>query len=136
MRRRPAFRAVIIVIATLFGVPNPSNAEQPRYPYELKDTNPRVLHLLQSILPSRLKGEEWIYNLQGTADPFVVVTIDGELYDSGFVCKPHECGSNMLSVLLRVDGSRAVALLAQASRETWFGNPTQDEQDALRRRLN
>lgn len=68
---------------------------------------------------------------KGTATPFRKVRIHGETYVFGEVCQPHQCG-NSLYVLIRPDSKSLVGAIILYPRDLeFFGNPTEDERDAL-----
>lgn len=90
-----------------------------------------------------LDGEDdvpdWIVDFtdtgNGVASPSEDVDVDGGMpFALATVCKPHDCGDNMLYVLFRPMGSGAWALLVTPAGERWFGNPDAAVKRALEAR--
>jgi hypothetical protein len=92
-------------------------------PFDLETTNPVALKAIQAIVPSALWGQDWVYNLNGTAPPLRAVTVAGQAYLAGQVCKSHFCAGHTFLFLVAANGSRAVGLLK--SEELLGGKPTE-----------
>jgi hypothetical protein len=59
------------------------------------------------------------------------VTVGGESYLLGWVCKAHDCGDNQLHVLFSPDGKRAWGLLITGQQRSWLGKPDAAIQAAI-----
>ena len=90
------------------------------------------------------KGEKnvpgWITTFgktgDGVATPSQDVQVENQDYVVASVCKPHDCGDNMLYVAFASLGGSAFGLLEESTggsstRARFFGHPDQDMQDAL-----
>lgn len=72
----------------------------------------------------------------GVATPSTNTTIAGRNYELAHVCKPHDCGDNRFQVLFAAGGSQAWgALLEGGKQPRFFGGPSPEQRDALRRAL-
>lgn len=71
----------------------------------------------------------------GVASPATSVTIDGARYELGHVCKPHDCGDNQFQVMFAPGGGKAWGLLQESGKFRFFGNPSNAQQEALRKAI-
>lgn len=126
-----AFSAVLIVAATAA----PALAQNELYMFDLGAKYPKAKHAYQALLPKAFKKAAWVYKLDGTAGPIDHKTIGGADFLAGTVCKPHDCGDNIVAVLVTADGKRAVAEVKSADltqgQAQMFGTPSADETAAL-----
>ena len=68
----------------------------------------------------------------GVASPMTAVNAGGQAYEISNVCKPHDCGGNMLHVLFAPGGTQAWGLLENAGQKPRFiGSPDAAQQKAL-----
>jgi hypothetical protein len=67
----------------------------------------------------------------GPSSPSKTVTVGGESYLLGWVCKAHDCGDNQLHVLFSPDGKRAWGLLLTGQQRSWLGKPDAAIQAAI-----
>lgn len=71
-------------------------------------------------------------NYDGDSGALVPLTVAGKPYELSFVCKPANCAAKKFVVLFEAGGSHAVgALGGKADEPEYFGQPSQDEKDAL-----
>ncbi len=85
-----------------------------------------------------LKGEQvpaWVANytktFDGPSSPSKTVTVGGQAYMLGWVCKAHDCGDNQLHVLFAPQGKQAWGLLVTGSNQKWLGKPDASIQAAI-----
>ena len=64
---------------------------------------------VQRSVPKSARNQEWISKLSGVAGPLQRSKINGKPVLTGWVCKPHECDTN--KVYLIVDQGRTAALI-------------------------
>jgi hypothetical protein len=84
---------------------------------------------------------DWIIDFtntsNGVATPSEDVEVDGgSAYVYATVCKPHDCGDNMLHVLFAPEGRQAWAVLVTPGGEEWFGNPDAAVKQVLEAKLD
>ncbi len=85
-----------------------------------------------------LKGEQvpaWVASyaktFDGPSSPSKTVTVGGQAYMLGWVCKAHDCGDNQLHVLFAPQGKQAWGLLVSGSNQKWLGRPDAGIQAAI-----
>ncbi len=85
-----------------------------------------------------LKGEQvpaWVASytktFDGPSSPSKTVTVGGQAYTLGWVCKAHDCGDNQLHVLFAPQGKQAWGLLVTGSNQKWLGKPDASIQAAI-----
>ena len=67
----------------------------------------------------------------GVSSPGEALTIEGQRYEFGNVCKPHDCGDNMFHVIFMPGGGRAWGVLMENGALRYFGNPSPAQRAAL-----
>jgi hypothetical protein len=68
----------------------------------------------------------------GTSAPATTISVGGEPYLLGWVCKPHDCGDNQLYVLFAPGARQAWGLLISAGdKRSWLGRPDPAIQAAI-----
>ena len=68
----------------------------------------------------------------GVANPATAVTISGQAYQLGNVCKAHDCGGNEVHVLFAPGGTQAWGLLLETGKPPRFlGGPDAAQQMVL-----
>jgi hypothetical protein len=72
----------------------------------------------------------------GPSSPSKTVTVGGEAYTLGWVCKAHDCGDNQLHVLFAPAGRQAWGLLVTGSNQKWLGRPDAGIQAAITSNMN
>jgi hypothetical protein len=116
------------IAAALAGAATATAVAEDVYAFELGETHPAALKAWQAIVPAAQRGDEWLYEMKGTATPIKDRTLGGVAFLGGFVCKPHDCGDNNAVFLIANDGSRAVGLLTLlGAAAVPLGSPTADE---------
>jgi len=70
-------------------------------------------------------------SLNGTSAPSTTVSVGGELYLLGWVCKPHDCGGNELYALFAPGARQAWGLLISGGKRSWLGRPDPAIQAAI-----
>jgi hypothetical protein len=70
-------------------------------------------------------------SLNGTSAPSTTVSVGGEPYLLGWVCKPHDCGGNELYVLFAPGARQAWGLLISGDKRSWLGRPDPAIQAAI-----
>jgi Inhibitor of vertebrate lysozyme (Ivy) len=79
--------------------------------------------------------DDWIRVFQktkdGVASPIEQRQIGQTAYILAEVCKPHDCGNNMLRVLFTKDGTQATAVLITLRGQRWFATPNAAEKAQL-----
>ena len=69
----------------------------------------------------------------GVVSPGEKITLGGQSYLTGNVCKPHDCDSNQFYVLFTENGEHAWGLLiVNFKTERFFNKPDTEKQTALR----
>lgn len=125
--------ATLLAIAAGVVVVGHARAEQP-YFYDVLKQKP--YHAAWSAM---FKGEKkidpWIVTFgktyDGVSDQIKTLTIDGQNDTLGWVCKPHDCGSNQLYVLFTPDAGTAWGMLVTDKGTRWFGKPGDSVKAAL-----
>jgi hypothetical protein len=112
------------------------------------DDGPYLFDLLKqpaylSAWKAMLAGESvpsWVGKYTKTFDgpsaPSKTVTVGGQDYMLGWVCKAHDCGDNQLHVLFAPAGVRAWGLLVTSSNQKWLGYPDATIQAAIANNMN
>jgi hypothetical protein len=116
---RPALLAFALCVLAL-GVPRPSRAQEGVYLNELLKTEP-----YRSAWNKMLVGEQglpnWINDFAltgaGVNTPAHKVPVGYRAFSLATLCKPGDCGDNMLYVLFSPDGSASYAELVEAGRK-------------------
>ena len=108
---------------------------QALYGVDVKMRFAKAFGAYRALLPPDFAKIPWVGQLKGVSAPVkTVATADGPALLI-WVCKPHDCGNNQVSVLTTLDGKRASALLQSqdltAGEKRIFGTPTPDERDLL-----
>lgn len=118
----------------------PAIAQNDLYIFDMPQKHPAAYRAYKNLLPKSFKKVSWIYRLDGTATPVDEQIIGGVNYLTGTVCKPHDCGDNIIAILVTASGSRAVALLRSVDlskgNDRPFGHPSPEELDTLKALLN
>ena len=76
-----------------------------------------------------LSFPSWVSKAQGAASPVERVSVEGKSFTVGYMCKPHDCADNQLSVVFSADGTKSWGLLAtrsvdgKAFNKQLLGNP-------------
>lgn len=71
----------------------------------------------QKAYAEMLSFPSWVSKAQGAASPVEKVSADGKSFTVGFMCKPHDCADNQLSVVFSADGKKSWGLLATRSAD-------------------
>jgi hypothetical protein len=146
LRGSPAFRAdclvitefsmrsrLVLVVVFLLG----------SFPAFAADDGPYLFDLLKqpsylAAWKAMLKGESvpsWVSSYAKTFDgpstPSTNVSVAGESYMLGYVCKAHDCGDNQFYVLFAPSGAQAWGLLITSGNQQWLGNPNDAIKTAL-----
>ncbi|MBB2202678.1 Ivy family c-type lysozyme inhibitor [Gluconacetobacter tumulisoli] len=72
---------------------------------------------------------DWIRRGHATSAPSTQVTMDGQTYTIGHLCKPHDCANNQLDIVFAPGGAAAWGLLhvrpdeRQPFVQSWLGTP-------------
>jgi hypothetical protein len=75
--------------------------------------------------------------LDGPSSPGTTIKLSGISYETGNVCKAHDCGDNRFYVLFAPTGSKAWGLLLKdGNAERFFGDPDDEKKNALRAAAN
>jgi hypothetical protein len=90
--------------------------------------------------PRRYARTPWVYDFHGPSSPTRIMTENGRAFAVGSVCKPHDCGDNILAFVLAPGGAHAAGAIlhrddAGKTAESYFGNPTPLEREWLRAKL-
>ena len=64
-----------------------------------------------------LSFPSWVSKAQGAASPVERVSVEGKSFTVGYMCKPHDCADNQLSVVFSADGTKSWGLLATRSED-------------------
>jgi hypothetical protein len=68
----------------------------------------------------------------GTSAPATTISVGGQPYLLGWVCKPHDCGDNQLYVLFAPGARQAWGLLiSPGDKRSWLGRPDPAIQAAI-----
>jgi hypothetical protein len=70
-------------------------------------------------------------SLDGTSAPSTTVSVGGEPYLLGWVCKPHDCSGHELYVLFAPGARQAWGLLITGDKRSWLGRPDPAIQAAI-----
>jgi Inhibitor of vertebrate lysozyme (Ivy) len=70
-------------------------------------------------------------SLDGTSAPSTTVSVGGEPYLLGWVCKPHDCSGNELHALFAPGARQAWGLLITGDKRSWLGRPDPAIQAAI-----
>lgn len=133
-RRRSAAFATIAAIGLLL-MPLAASAQQSApYLFDLLK-RPAFRTSFDALFAGERNVDEWIGVFQrtnnGVCGPSRRLQAGGAVYIVADVCKPHDCGDNMLNVLFNENGSRATALLRSPRGQRWFGMPVPQERALL-----
>ncbi len=123
----------IFVLAFLF-LSLKTYAESNPYFYQLFSQGP-YKQSLSKIFRSENKPS-WITTYLATGNgvetPVTYLTLSDGRYILGDVCKPHDCGGNMLHILFSSSGNSAWAALYQEGRPAkFYGNPDPEKYQVL-----
>jgi uncharacterized protein/ribosomal protein L40E len=102
------------------------------YSYDLIEL-PALAAAWRSILPADAASLEWLYAFQGVGAPISIVRVDGQEYYSGTICKPHDCGDNIVGFLIGVTSRSAIASGYIGGSPVTFGSSTPDQAELLKR---
>jgi hypothetical protein len=97
--------------------------KQPRYAMAWKGM------LVGETVPPWVKS--FTKSLNGTSAPSTTVSVGGELYLLGWVCKPHDCGGNELYVMFAPGARQAWGLMISENKRSWLGRPDPAIQAAI-----
>ncbi|GBQ90759.1 hypothetical protein AA13595_2977 [Gluconacetobacter johannae DSM 13595] len=82
---------------------------------------------------------DWVRSGHATSSPSTQVTLDGQTYTLGHLCKPHDCGNNQLDIVFAPGAASAWGLLhtradeRQPFLQSWLGAPDARIQGLLNR---
>jgi len=126
--------ALAVVAAAAFALPVlPARAEEGVYLFDLLK-RPDYKAGWDAMLASRKGVDAWITDGEGPTTPSVDVKVGGETWTFTTICKPHDCGDNMLNVVFAPAGKPAYAMLVVAGEKPkWFGEPPKEVKKALRK---
>jgi hypothetical protein len=114
-------------------------AADPLYGFDIPKRLPKAYAAYSKVVPPAYARIGWVRNLDGTGAPVDHVDVAGVPSVLFWMCEPHNCGGNELTVLLAKDGSRAAALLFSTDhtggKPVYFGKPGPTEQDMLRKAM-
>lgn len=131
--RAAALAAAIGAASALALVAVPAAAEAGIYLVDLL-ARPDYKAGWDAMLASRKGVDGWITDHEGPSTPSVDVTVGGETWTFTTLCKPHDCGDNMLNVVFAPAGKPAYAMLVVAGEKPkWFGEPPKEVKKALRK---
>jgi Inhibitor of vertebrate lysozyme (Ivy) len=65
------------------------------------------------------------------AAPVKTISVAGEPYALGWICKPHDCGGNEVYALFAPDARQAWGLLIAGSKQQWLGKPDEAVKAAI-----
>jgi hypothetical protein len=133
-RRRSAAFATIAAIGLLL-MPLQASAQQTApYLFDLLK-RPAFKTSFDALFAGERNVDEWIGVFRrtnnGVCGPSRRLQASGAVYIVADVCKPHDCGDNMLNVVFTENGSRATALLRSPRGQRWFGTPGPQERALL-----
>jgi hypothetical protein len=123
----------LILLAFLLGSPTAFAADDGPYLFDLLKQSSYL-----AAWNGMLKGESipgWVKDyaktFNGPSSPSKAVTVGGQAYTLGWVCKAHDCGDNQLNVLFAPGGAQAWGLLTTSGRQQWLGKPGAAIQQAI-----
>lgn len=110
------------------------------YLYEVLE-NPQYRKTWDALIASQENVDSWLRDYSktknGPTTPSVSVELDDAIYQINFVCKTHDCGSNMFYVLFSPSAEQAWGLLLNdKDGEVYFGAPNAAQINALRKEAN
>jgi hypothetical protein len=93
-----------------------------------------------AVTPRKYARTSWVHDFLGPSSATRIMTENGRAFAVGSVCKPHDCGDNIVAFVLEPGGAHAAGavLLMDGDRklaEEYFGNPTPLEHQWLRAKL-
>ena len=100
--------AAATVMASMVGLASAS--ADPAYLSDVAKRYPKAYALWGATLPRSLTITPWMRRLDGVVSPVRTVTVDGQPWQFGTVCVPHDCGANMLGLLFSAQQDRVKAV--------------------------
>lgn len=121
---------IIFLMAVLFG----GNAKAEVYTHDIPQQRPEAFRAysegLRRAVPAAIWMEVWVGRLDGVAVPLEVSYVGNRRVLTGWVCKPHDCLSNKVFVI--VDQNRMAALISVSDYRPYFvGQMTSAERSCL-----
>lgn len=83
---------------------------EPAYLSDVAKRYPKVYALWGATLPRSLTVTPWMRRLDGVVSPVRAVMVDGQPWQFGTVCVPHDCGGNILGLLFTTQQDRVKAV--------------------------
>ena len=128
---RPRWPFIVGTLTCLFT--SAGFADQP-YLFDLLKEKP-----YHAAWDAMFKGEKkvdpWIVafgkTYDGVTDKIKTLIVGGQSDTFGWVCKPHDCGSNQLYVLFAPTAGAAWGMLVTDKGTRWFGSPNDTVKAAL-----
>jgi hypothetical protein len=127
---------VFAVAASLMVALASASAQSPPFTYLFDLLKQPAFHRsFDELFEGQPNVDDWIRVFQktkdGVASPIEQRQIGQTAYILAEVCKPHDCGNNMLRVLFTKDGTQATAVLITPRRQRWFATPNAAEKAQL-----
>ena len=127
---------VLTVAASLMVVLASASAQSPPFIYLFDLFKQPTFHRsFDQLFDGQPNVDDWIRVFQktnnGVASPIEPRQIGQSAYILAEVCKPHDCGNNMLRVLFTKDGTQATAVLITPRGQRWFAAPNAAERQQL-----
>lgn len=127
LQARVAFGAALLLGAL---VSAPASAQQGRYLFDVVKREP-YRGAYAALTAPMIAAQPWMDKAGGVASPGTTLRIDGAAYQLYSLCKPHDCGDNMLMVLFSADGRRAVGAFRTPEGTRYLGAPDAGQRQAL-----
>ncbi len=127
-----AMIARLLLLALLFGRPAFA-ADDGLYLFDLLKQPPYLAAWNGKLDGATVPGwvESYASTFDGPSSPSKAVTVGGQAYTLGWMCKKHDCGDNQLNVLFAPGGTQAWGLLTASGQQQWLGNPDAAIQQAI-----